>query len=738
MKLKAALLSLVSLFFALSAAAQHSISGKVTDLDHGHTLVAATVQLVELNRATVTNRQGEFQFRNLPDGSFTLRVSYVGHETVEQSVDLPRQSGATFEIALDERPFQADDIVVTASPTDSPIQYRPAQALNSEELQRRSAASFGELLDGEPGVSMRYFGSATARPVIRGFDGDRILVLQNGERMGDLAETSADHGTALDPLNARRVEIVRGPATLLYGTNALGGVVNIFTDDIPRSWAAGLSGQTALQTITSNASGAGSANLTYGEDNWAARGHFSYREGGDIRTPDRRIPSTDTENLSAGGGFGFKGNGFQGGVSYSYNDQTFGIPEELDDPDEEIEVQSNRHNVQGFLEWNTNRFFRNIEWRVSATRFSQQELEFEFEDGVLDEIELGLDFLQYNVSSTLTLKNRPFAFFDEGAFGINTNLRFLELGGEEAFTPDGRSQFVALFTFQEVPLSEVLRLQTGIRLEYQNIEERPNELFPQASLSNDKVTFSGSLGINYRPMPALELGGQFALAQRQPSFEELFANGPHVALGTFDIGNPALDNEQSLGTDAFIRFDNGRLALSASGFYNRVNDFIFRQPTGAVDPGSGFPVVVLTQQDADLYGAELQASYLITPRLQAKGALDYVRGSRVNGNSEPLPFMPPLKTRLGLTYNTHNWWAGGTLQLVDRQDRVAIGEEETGAYELVGLEAGLRFTASGRHILSTRIDNLFNVTYRDHLSRIEDRDFPMPARSFTATYRWIF
>ncbi len=718
--------------------AQHTIEGEVIDGKTGKPLVAATVQLLEINRATVTNRNGIFRFVNIAEGSYTIRISFIGHATETRTIQLSGDDNEPLRFTLEEEPFEFDELVVTASPTRSAIQYQPAQALNQEQLQRRSASSIGEMLDGEPGVSMRYMGPATSRPVIRGFDGERVLILQNSERMGDLAGASADHGIAIEPLSARRIEIVRGPASLLYGTNALGGVVNIFSDEIPRQWVQRLSGNLALQSLSMNGSGAGLADLTYGLDEWAFTGRFSYRDAGNVRTPDRRIPNTYSENLTMGLGAGFDRGNTKGGLSFNFMDQTYGIPEELDNPDEEIEIQTGRENLQGWFEWDTEGFIQNVEWRFSATRYSLKEFEFEFEDGVLDEFELGLDFLQHNLSSTVTFQHRPFSIFNEGAFGINTNLRFLEVGGEEAFTPSGRSLFVALFAFEEVPLSEHFRLQAGTRLEYQNIEERPNELFPGAGSSTSKITFSGSFGIHFSPVEPLEIGAQLARAQRLPSFDELYAEGPHVALGSYDIGNPELNNEVSHGMDAFVKYKTGLLALELSGFYSRISNFIFRQPTGQTDPGSSFPVVEIQQNKAELYGGEMAALLIPVAGLHLHGSLDYVRGSRFNDRTTPLPFIPPLSSRFGVRYQTHSWWVGGNARLVSSKERVAPGEEITSDYQLVNLEAGYRLHSNGEHIVSLRMDNLFNVTYRDHLNRIEDRNFPQPARSVGATYRWIF
>src|SRR5690554_5248907 len=218
-----------------------------------------------------------------------------------------------------------------------------------EEIQRRSEPSFGEMLNGQPGVAMRSMGSAPARPVIRGMDGDRILVLENGERMGDISETSADHSISLDPLAASRVEVIRGPASLLYGSSALGGVINLMTTDIPDQWEEGLSGVVSAQGATMNNMGAGFGRLTYGGEKNAFSGRMALREAGDITTPEGKIPGTFMHNYDGSLGWGMNHKKLNGGLSLSVSDQAFGIPESIDVPEESVEIRAGRMALQGRL-----------------------------------------------------------------------------------------------------------------------------------------------------------------------------------------------------------------------------------------------------------------------------------------------------------------------------------------------------------------------------------------------------
>ena len=260
------------------------------------------------------------------------------------------------------------------------------------------------MLDGEPGIAMRSFGPAPARPVIRGFDGDRVLILENGNRMGDLSNTAADHNIAMEPMAAERVEVVRGPASLLYGSSAIGGVVNLFTADIPRDWRPHHTGTFSAEGASMNDGVTGYGRYQYGSDAWATTARLSYRNAGDVRTPDGLLPGTFIDNIEGAAGLGFTQSNLQGGISVSAIDHNFGLPEEIDDPDEEAEIRMNQQTVQGELEWDTGGFLEAVELRFHGARLFQQEVETEFNpDGTIDDEDIELEYLQYTGNANLTV-----------------------------------------------------------------------------------------------------------------------------------------------------------------------------------------------------------------------------------------------------------------------------------------------------------------------------------------------
>ena len=719
------------------------LQGVVTDARTGEPLVAATVQVIDTEHNTVTDSEGSFRISGVEQGSYTLLVRFIGYQNVEKEIDLAdKDDRESVEISLEPIGVDLEDVIITASPTGSDITYQSAHSYSAEELQQRASASFGEMLDGEPGISMRSFGPAPSRPVIRGFDGDRVLILENGNRMGDLSNTAHDHNISLDPLAADYVEVVRGPASLLYGSSAIGGVVNLITSDMPRNWSPGSSGNLSLDGSSMNDGVSGYGRYQYGEESWATTGRLSYRSADDLRTPEGTLPGTFINNLEGSAGFGYRTDRFESGLTFSAIDHNFGLPEELDDPDEEAEIRMDQQSLQGRANWSNEGFIENIEWRLHGSRIFQQEVETEYEgNGIYDE-DIELEFLQYAMNSTITLRHRPHGFFDEGAFGVSIESRNIDVGGEEAFTPGADSWTAALFTYNEVPLWNNLHLQFGFRGEARTFNTRTNDDFPDIDEQRTSRALSGSIGLNVNPLSNLELGAQFARSHRFPILEEFYADGVHFGMGVYERGEPTLNTEVGQGIDVFAMWENERIGAELSGFYYSLSDYIAFEPTGQIytdDRERDWDIYEYNAREAEVLGGEAQLSVVLTEELSMAGVLDYVRGTNVDSD-EPLPTMPPLRGRIKKRYETDNWWIGGTIRFVDDQNRVAAEEQSTSGYTLINMDTGFSFDAGGVHRVSLRVDNLTNILYRDHLSRVDRTEFgsPMPGRNFNLSYRFLF
>lgn len=734
---------LLSLPLILPAAEQQrpatdaNVFGHIIDAETGEHIPFINIIIEGTRIGTITDASGHYLITNLPVGEHRLVVQGMGYST--ESTDIVTEAGRTIEVDIEVNPTALDlaEVVFTSSPTGSGFRYQPDQAFVGEALQRRSEASIGEMLRSEPGVNMRSFGSAPSRPVIRGLDGDRILILQNGERMGDISETSADHSITMDPLATSRIEVVRGPASLLYGSSALGGVINLITTDIPDNWDMGTSGILSAQASTVNDMGAGFARYTYGTEKNAFTGRFSYRQSGDIRTPEGRVWNTSMRNYDGAAGFSFKNEGLRGGISAGFVNQNYEIPESMEE-DEKVEIRLQRQGLQGNFYRELNSLFDRAQLRFNASRLYQEEIEMEMEEEGLWDEDVELLYEKYTFSSTLTLQHKPTGIVDRGAVGMNIFAHNMDVGGDEAYTPGERRLSMAVFTFQEVPLTNRLRLQAGIRLDFQHTAALSNELFPDISATRNAFNYSGSIGMNLRPARGWEIGGQLARSHRNPIVEELYTDGVHLGAGVYEIGDPDLKDEIGHGGDLFVNYSNDRVKVEAALYLNHFLNFIVFEHTGQTDEASGYRIFRYQGDEARLFGGELSFDFNATDNLLINMSADYVNGRRTGNGDEYLPFIPPFRLMLGGEYNFGQFWMGFRLQNVSRQDRVAPEEDITEGYTLLGAQAGYRLDHGGRHVIILRGENLTNQVYRDHLSRIEDRNIAMPGRNINIAYRWYF
>lgn len=712
------------------------ISGVVTSAQTNEPLEFVRVQLVSSDKVWITDKSGRFTISIPQYNDVTIQFSMVGYETLRVNPSYILGFPNNIEIQLHPSISMIDEVVITSSPTGSGVQYQSAQAFNRAEITQRKDVTVGHMLDGEPGVAMRSFGPAPSRPVIRGLDGERILILENGERMGDISESAADHAVALDPGAMNRIEIVRGPASLLYGNSAMGGVINLITNDIPQDWSIGAWGSISGNASTVNSLGMSSARFGYGNEHRAITGRGSIRGAGDIRTPEGRISGTGLSAYEGSIGLGFRNDKIQGGVTIMGMNSGFGIPGNQNDPNR-IEIRFQRTALQYRLDAKHDGFFDKFQLKGHLSIYDQQEVDIQNVEGSEFE-QIPLTYGQKSLSSTLYLQHRPIGILERGVVGLNVNGRIMDVGGFDAYTPGDQYLNIALFTFQEVSLSERTRLQTGIRLDSRSIKAR----FQNVSSSIDSRTvntdIAGSVGLNFRPTSSLEAGIQFAKAHRYPTIEELYSNGAHLGAGSYERGNPNLGTESGYGLDLFVRKNYGNWVSEIAGYSMWIENFIRFEPTGEVDIKSGFPVFEYISGSARLIGGEFQIRGQFGQYWTLTSSADIVVGDVSGIDGHPLPSIPPVRINNRLRYDNSGFWGQIQLKNVFTQDRVAPGELPTDGYTLLGAAVGFQFGDTQYHRLILRLDNVLNTSYQDHLSKIEDRGQLMPGRNLSLIYTLDF
>lgn len=724
-----------------SAEVAPAVVGTVTD-SAGQPLANATVLVAEVRRTTTTNARGEFFFRGLPAGEYHLNITHIGYAPGHLVVRVPPAGDdVRVVIALRLTPMRLSSVVISASPTgtESDALTQAALELSGRALARSIGSSVAATLASEPGVSQRFSGPAASMPVIRGLTGDRILVLQDGERSGDLASSAADHAVSVDPLAAQRIEVVRGPASLLYGNNALGGVVNVISNDIPTAVPSHLEGTISAQSESATPGGAVNAGLT------AALGAHSavtvragHRELGDLRTGGEvDLAGTDSRTTNGTLGYGFIGERGNAGVALRLYDFEYGLPAAAGDPEAGIRIDGRRVGVSGR---------GGLQLRSAALPYLR--LEGSAQDYTHDEIEPdGAVGTTFNLS-TQTLNAHGTTAFGrmKGALGVQGLFKQYAAEGEEALTPAANSSSVGLFVFQEMPLSaddaeHGASLQLGARFDTYRIASKAGDPKFGAARDLDFNSGSGSVGASVPLGESFTLSGSVARAFRAPTVEELFSNAFHHAAGTFDVGNPDLRAELSTGGELILRAGADRVHAQLSAYVNRVQDYITPDVVGDTlnDHGELVPLNHFVQGDAELRGVEGSVEVQFSRSLVASVSGDVVRGAFTAGD-EPLPFMPPARVGGGLRWETSRWSVGGDVRHGFEQRRVSGGDVDvpTDAFTLVNLNAGYQWlVGNALQELLLRVDNAGDVRYFDAASRI--KSFAAnPGRNVSLVYRLTF
>jgi iron complex outermembrane receptor protein len=654
-----------------------------------------------------------------------------------------------------ESVYQLDDYIVSAGPTARAIQdfANPVSALDAEALKRASGSTLGDLLDGQPGVSATAFGAGASRPIIRGFDGPRVRILDSGIEALDVSDTSPDHAVAVEPLVVERVEILRGPSTLLYGSSAIGGVVNVIGKEIPRrpvdpeGYEGGF--ETSYETVSEGKKALGY--VTVGGEQWALSVTGLTREAEDYKIPGEAELEHDEEAHSGGhlensfaetdaysvGGTWFFDQGHYLGLAYSRFGSLYGVPGHGHAHEHEEEENEEEHGEESvFIDLDRKRYDLELvlseptDWIVAArvrlgyTNYEHTELEGD---------EIGTVFEREGWELRSEIAHRKLGLFDEGIMGLQISDTDFSAVGEEAFTPSATTQSQSVFTSQHIH-GDRLHWDFGARLEQQTVT--PDGM--GADYSDVALSLAASVIWNLADRQSLTLSLQ--RSQRHPSSTELYADGPHLATEQYEIGDDGLELETAYGLDLSYRYNSGNWAGNVSAFYTYFEDYIFAQATGS--EADELPVFHFTAVDAAFWGFEGELEYTAyrsgDTTLSYRVMADYVRAENTSDN-EDLPRIPPLRIGGGLRLQSGDWDAGVTLRHSFQQKDTAQNESETDGYTELYLDMARSFEMGGKRTLTffAKADNLLDEEIRPHTSFLKEVA-PRPGRSLTVGVRYEF
>jgi iron complex outermembrane receptor protein len=685
-------------------------------------------------------------------------------------------------------------IVVTADFVEELDILAGTSIVTGEDLLRDLEPQIGDILADQPGVSATSFSPGASRPVLRGLQGERVRVLTDGIGTLDVSNTSVDHAVTIDPLVTERVEIFRGPAALLFGSQAIGGAVNALDRRIPRAVPENGYHLDAIGSYSSaydGTSGSAAADVALG-DQFVVHVDGSYRKtddvevGGYVLSPLLRaeqlavaeeefeeghleeaeeaqefadlrgvLPNSATETYTLGAGFALINEGGSLGASVSYFDSRYGVParpgaehahgeegDEGEDHDHDheghehgeapvsIDLKQYRADLRG--EVFTEGFLEKIKFRAGFSDYRHTEFEGD---------EVGTVFETQGFETRLELVQAERNGW-RGVTGLQASTRDFSAVGAEAFVPPNVTDQYGIFTLQEFQLRKIgLELsgryeRTDVRSDSVAIGLEEDAII--AAVDRDFNAFSVAGGVNYAIAPEVKVGLNLSRVERAPSAEELFSNGPHIATQAFEVGDSGLEKESSIGVEAYLRGESGPARFQIAGYYSRFDNFIYETDTGL--EADGLPLFQFLQSDADYYGFEAQAAYDLIDRdgltVTIDGVADYTRAEIEDDG--PAPRIPALRVLGGIEASRDAFGARVEAEWVADQDRTASFELPTEGYTMVNASVSWRpFGARNETLLILSGDNLFDVDARRHASFTKDF-VPLAGRNIKLSARLSF
>ncbi|MFT4265818.1 MAG: TonB-dependent receptor [Xenophilus sp.] len=664
-----------------------------------------------------------------------------------------------------------DTVTVTGNPLGAEQSIAPTLSLQGDTLLYRAQSTLGETLEGLPGVSSTYFGPNASRPIIRGQDGDRIRILSDGGSSLDASALSYDHAVPMDPLVTERIEVLRGPSALQYGGSAVGGVVNVIDNRIPTEPIDGVGGRAELGYASGSREKSGGMVVEGGNDRFALHADAFSRDAGDVSVPvsltctktgspsvQRRICNSAAH--SGGGALGgtvFLGGGNWIGASVSEYRSTYGTVAE---DDVTIRMRQRRYALEG--EFKPGGFFNSVHVKASRTEYQHTE----YEGG-----EVGTTFTNNGNDLRIEARHRPVEALGglEGVVGLQSEHTRFAAVGEEAFAPYSHTHSTALFLYEELPTSWG-RFSLGARTEQVTVRSLGYPDDPSITrFTTGERSFnphSAALGTLVNLAPQWQLTGNLAYTERAPKDYELFANGPHVATGAWEVGDPTLKNEESIGADLGVQWRDGPHRASVNAYWTRFHNYIGLTATGTVRNEEGEIETEESELNEDLLseyvyrgvrarftGVEASGNLRLlggdglrqwggngTLDLEWRG--DLVRATNLD-TGEPLPRISPAHAGATLVWASGPWSARLGFDSYAAQHRVPLeGQRETAGYTLWNTALGYRMKAGRANLLwYARIDNLTNTLAYSATSILTTTVYPkapLPGRSVKVGVRVTF
>lgn len=735
----------MSLFLTGNVLAEDSylLSGTITDSETGEPISFAYVHVEELNRTAVADADGKYEIKNVPAGNFTLSIHRIGYRTQTQEISI-KEADEVIDIQL--RPTvlgsQSVDVVGQEEVLDGSNLQHASKKVFGADLRRNLGNTLSQTLSNLAGFDERSMGSAPGRPVIRGLGDERVLILQDGVRSGDVSSQSSDHAVTIDPISAKEVEVARGPQALAYGSNAIGGVINVVRNQIETSVPSRTNGSFTLNGESVNTGFSGALDLTIPYKDFALSFDLNGRTAQNTSTPLGELKNTGYQSTNDAVGLSWVQDwGYMGGAVSTYLNN-YGIPPDPNGHPEgvDIEMEKFQYDLKSEIVVQ-NDFLKVIEGDFSIKNYTHKEIE---SGGAL-----GTQFGLVTTNAEVKATHNSLGFLEKGSFGIWGEIEDYAVIG--ARTPDANSYKIGTYIIEETDFGP-LHLEGGLRFDW--VLNKPKENEPNSSIGNIRErsfpALASSIAAIYSLGKGYSIGTSILHSFRAPSLEELYSEGPHLASYSYEIGNPDLDPERGLAKELFVRYQSDRANAEAAIFHNGFSNYLYARDTGEQNntrPDLNNYQFVGTK--ARLYGAELSGELQFLSNFVFDASMSYTIGERTvseseqattgyNSDSRPLPQIPPFKTKVSLKYSKSGFELGSRVRFAAQQNRTGEFETSTDGYTLVDAFSQYRIEGESLlHTISLNMNNLLNQEYYNHLSRIKDLR-PQAGINVSLLYRMYF
>lgn len=728
-------LSVMLLLALPSMYAQNTITGQVTDYTVSQPIAFATIYLPQLEKGTTTDENGHFTITNLPQGSYTIVVSFVGYKTFSKTISLPLKD--TLNISLTASAIEMEEVIIsTPFHKLQSENVMKVERANVKTLKRKGAVTLSQGLTDIAGVESITTGAGIGKPVIRGLSANRVLVYTQGVRLEN-QQFGSEHGLGISDAGIESVEVIKGPSSLLYGSDALGGVLYLNPEKFanPNESQANIAGNYFSNTKGFNTTAAYKAS----GKKFKALFRGSLAEHADYNTSDYRVTNTRFVEKDFKAGLGYQSNKFKTALRYNVNAAKVGIPEEIGESSNNVtpllpyqQLTNHVFSSQSTVFFNNSSLEINLGYTYNDRKEFEEEHhhdhdhDHETEDNHEDEEAHHDEENHEDVHPALHMKLKTFNYdtkyhlpimgkFEtivgvQGMHQVNTNY------GEERLIPDATTNDVGVLATTHIHFNN-LDIQLGARYDNRKIA-----LYDEAVNKNFN-SFNGALGFKTTLLKAITTRLNVATGFRAPNLAELTSDGVHHGSNRYEIGNIDLDNEQNLQVDLNLEYESKHLELFVNGFFNRINNYIFLAPDGTTIHDA--PVYNYVQDHAKLYGGEI--GFHLHPHpihwLHLESSFETVTGKQDSGSYLPLIPANSVNNTLRVEYTT-NWLDQGfafvRLKSTFKQNHVSAFETETPGYNLLSAGIGGTFKLFGRSLdLTVSGTNLTDKTYINHLSRLK-------------------